>query len=162
MKLRRSFAVTVGDAEEFASFSCCPDDGPAWVREAENYVRVYALGHANWVLAFRDEADELVAVSAFDPRVIEIPLVAPVEHDGWHLQVVAIALPYQGQGLSAFVYSETFAAMREVSQQRELVTANVHSLHTASRRAAARAGLDTLVPIDDDYIRLLGVVPAAS
>jgi hypothetical protein len=41
------------------------------------------------VLAFRAEG-QLVAVSAFYYRVVEVPAVQPVEHDAWHLDVLAV------------------------------------------------------------------------
>jgi RimJ/RimL family protein N-acetyltransferase len=162
LRLHRSFATRVLDTSEFAHFSCCPNPGEPWVREAEDYVRGFVLGHATWVLAFRDEQNELVAVSAFDPRIIEVPLAQPVAHEGWHLQVVAIALQHQAQGLSRMVFEQTFEAMRDIAGHRVLVTANVHRAHTASRRAAARVGLLTLLPLDDDYLILLGQVPPSS
>jgi RimJ/RimL family protein N-acetyltransferase len=159
--LRRSFATRVQDADEFARFACCPSGGPPWIREAEDYVRVSVLSHATWVLAFRDDDDALVAVSAFDPRVISIPLNEPVDHLGWHLQVVAVRLDRQRERLSQEVFARTFAAMREIAPERLLVTAHVHREHRASRTAAERAGLELLVPKDDHYWLLLGeVVPA--
>jgi RimJ/RimL family protein N-acetyltransferase len=161
LALRRSFATRVLDADEFAGFRCCPNPGEPWVQEAENYVRAFVLGHATWVLAFRDEQEELVAVSAFDPRIVEVPLAQPVAHEGWHLQVVAIAVEHQRQGVSRAVFDETFATMRDIAGHRVLVTANVHRDHVASRTAAERVGLLPLVPIDEHYWMLLGKVPPA-
>jgi RimJ/RimL family protein N-acetyltransferase len=114
-----------------------------------------------WVLAFRDDEQRLVAVSAFDPRRIDIPLNAPVEHHGWHLQVVALDREQQGHGLAQVVFAETFAAMREVDPARILVTGNIHKDNSPSFAAAGRAGLTRLVPLDEHYWVVLGEVPKA-
>jgi RimJ/RimL family protein N-acetyltransferase len=129
------------------------------VREAEDYVRCFALRHADFVLAFRDDDGKLVAVSAFDRRDIELPLNAPTTHPGWHLQVVALAVEHQSKGFAADVFAQTFEEMRAIATERIFVTATVHRDHRASLAAAARAGLTQLVQMDEHYWVLLGEVP---
>lgn len=119
------------------------------------------LREAQETLAFRTEQGELVAVSAFDPRVITFPPTEPIEHQGWHLHVVAIALEYQRQGLCGQVLQETFAAMRDIDSSRVFVTANVHNEHRSSIKACATAGLTFWLPKDEHYSILFGEVPPA-
>jgi RimJ/RimL family protein N-acetyltransferase len=159
LKLHRSFATRVLDTDEFATFRCCGEPEEPWVLEAENYIRGFVLGHATWVLSFRDASGELIAVSAFDRRVIEVPLIRPERHEGWHLQVLAVSLQHQGRGLAKQVFEGTFGAMREIASDRVLVTANVHRENAASRVAAERSGLLPLQPLDEHYWVLLGEVP---
>lgn len=140
-------------------FACCGCGNEApWTEEAENYVRGSVLRRSEHCLAFRD-AGELVAVSAFDPSTLGWPLNQPVDHPVWHLNVVAIALAHQSQGLSAEVFESTFEAMRQIDASRDVVTAFVHESHVASLNACARVGLEPLKPIDDDYWLLLGPLP---
>jgi RimJ/RimL family protein N-acetyltransferase len=149
------------DEAEFASFSCWDGvAGTPWVEEVENYVRGWVLRDARHVVAVRSEDDELVAVAAFDERSIAVPLVAPVDHPGWHLLVVAIRLDHQGQGLSREVFDAVFEAMRRVDPERVLYTAYVHRENRASMRACARVGLLPFHPKDEHYHTLLGEVPA--
>lgn len=148
------------DSQEFAEFECSHgESAPAWVREAELYVRHWVIREAQYVLAHRDEAGDLVAVSAFDRTTIGLPLLAPTDRPGWHLQVVAIALRERGRGTSAEVFANTFSAMRQVDASRVFVTANVHREHAASQRACSNAGLTPWIPKDDEYWILLGEVP---
>lgn len=159
MPWERSFATHAADADDFATFRCCDRDTTTpWIAEVEDYVRVSALRHAIHIVAFRDEARGLVAVSAFDPVTIELPRCSPIETPGWKLQVVAICLQHQAQGRSEEVFQQTYDAMREVNPDRALVTARVHREHQASRAAAERAGL-TLLMTGDDYHTVLGEVP---
>lgn len=149
------------DAEEFAAFVCCDrETADPWVIEAENYVRGWVLGHADHVVAHRNEAGVLVAVTAFDHSVIGIPIRNPLDHPGWHLQVVAVSADQQNQGLSSEIVSGTFEAMRSVDRDRVYVTANVHRNNRASLTACDRAGIQLWYQRDDDYLVLLGEVPA--
>lgn len=160
MRLTRSFATREYDEDAFAAFSSWAGrDGEPWIEEADNYVRVSVLRHAAHVLAFRDAARDLVAVSAFDERTIAVPLAAPVDHPGWHLQVVAIRVEDQRKGLSQLIFQETFAAMRELDPERVLVTAHAHKDHFASISACRQAGIEAFYMKDDDYWMLLGEVP---
>jgi RimJ/RimL family protein N-acetyltransferase len=160
MDLQRTFASREADADDFAAFSCWDGNPNApWIEEAENYVRGWVLSNARHVLAFRDGEGHLVAVTACDERVVSVPLVAPADHPGWHLQVLAIELSYQRQGLSRDVLARTLDAMREIDPARALVTAHVHKDHDASLRSCAQAGLTRFFLKDDDYWVLLGEVP---
>jgi hypothetical protein len=154
-----SFA-TEYDTGEFSQFTCCTDaSAPPWVREAEIYVRDWALRRAQHVLAHRNGAGALVAVSAFDRTTIGIPLLSPLDHPGWHLQVVAILDDHQNQRLSREVFDNTFVAMTQLDVDRVFVTANVHRDHAVSLRACANVGLEPWIPLDDHYWILLGEVP---
>jgi hypothetical protein len=155
-----SFARPEDDGDDFARFACW-DGAPstAWVAEVENYIRVWALRHAKYVVAFRNELGELVAVAAFDDRVIGVPLVNPVDHAGWHLLVIAIRLEDQRSGLSREVFDGVFAAMREVDPDRILYTAYVHRANRASFEACKRVDLLPLHLKDEHYWVLLGEVP---
>jgi len=155
--LERSPATLANDAE-FAAFACCGTEDAPWIREAENYVRAWALRRSEHCLAFRD-AGELVAASAFDASVLGgFPLVEPVDRLVWHLNVVAMSAAYQRQGLSSEVFRSTFEVMRDIDPRREDVTANVHREHTASLAACSGVGLEFLMPLDDDYVLLFGPV----
>jgi RimJ/RimL family protein N-acetyltransferase len=127
--------------------------------EAEDFVRGSVLRRVKYTLAFRDEQDALIAVSAFDERQIRVPVIDPVAHQGWHLQVVAIALPYQRLGISQMVFEETFAAMREIDESRIHVTANVHNEHRSSIKACAHVGLEYWIPKNEHFTILIGEVP---
>lgn len=147
------------DADEFSGFVCSDENSEAWVLEAENYVRNWVLRRAERVLAHRDETGHLIAVSAFDSVVIGLPLLSPIDHPGWHLQVIAISTAHQNSRVSGEVYSGTFDAMRQLDSDRVFLTANVHRSHAASLRAAAKVGLEPWYPMDDHYWVLLGEVP---
>jgi hypothetical protein len=129
------------------------------VVEAEDYVRAWVLRRAQYVISHRDDAGALVAISAFDETVIGIPLLSPLDHPGWHLQVVAIAHDHQNQRLSLNVFRNTFQAMRDRDPDRVFVTANVHRNHVVSQHVCARAGLLSWIPLDQHYWVLLGEVP---
>ena len=159
MGWERSFATYAADVDDFAAFECWDGD-PAtpWIAEVEDYVRVSALRHALFNVAFWDEQGKLVAASAFDPQPVRMPLCSPSESPGWKLQALAISLEHQAQGRSTEVFAETFAAMREADARRTLVTASLHREHTRSRKACERAGLTILLPGPEFHI-LLGEVP---
>jgi RimJ/RimL family protein N-acetyltransferase len=161
VSLAWSFATRDRDEDSFARFHCWDGNSDApWVEEVENYVRAWLLREAEHALAFRDDGGDFIAVAGFDPRTIFVPIVEPVAHPGWHLQVVAVRLESQRQGLSQEVFSGTFAAMREVDPGRVLYTATAHRENTASLRAAALAGLLPFRRKDEHYVELLGEVPA--
>jgi RimJ/RimL family protein N-acetyltransferase len=161
MELERSFASRDRDQNDLASFACW-DGNPEspWVEEAENYIRGWALSNAQHVLTFRDEQGLLVAVTAFDERIISVPRVAPIEHNGWHFQVAAVSLEHQGRGLSNQILTATLAAMHELDEQRVLVTAHAHREHHLSLKACERVGLSKYLPLDDHYWILLGEIPS--
>ncbi len=148
------------DDDEFGTFSCWDGDPSApWVAEVENYVRAWALRDAQYVLTFRDDEGTLVAVAAFDKRVISVPIVEPIDHPGWHLLVVAIRLQDQRKGLSRDVFGGIFEAMRAVDSDRVLYTAYVHIANRSSVEACARVELLPFVQKDEHYWILLGEVP---
>lgn len=160
LELQVTTATLANDAD-FAAFSCWDgDDATPWIEEAENYVRGFVLRRAENVLAFRTAENELVAVSAFDERTIHVPIVNPVAHDGWHLQVVAIDCDHQKRQLSRQIFEATFAAMRDRDPSRVYVTARVHKDHSNSAKACDAVGLSLLRPNDEHYLILLGEVPA--
>jgi RimJ/RimL family protein N-acetyltransferase len=157
--LHRCFADANQDRDEFAAFSCWDGDpGAVWAEEAENYVRGWVLGQALHTLAFREEDGALLAVSAFDPRVIAVPLLEPIEQPAWHLQCVAVRLEDQGRGLSEAIFRQTLSAMREMDPDRILVTANVHKRNLASLRACEKAGFSVFRSHGHSYVELLGEV----
>jgi len=153
--------ATDDDADEFAQFVCSQGAAaPPWEREAEAYVRAWVFRHAQYVLAHRNEDGALIGVSAFDETVIGVPLLSPLDHPGWHLQVVAISLDHQNQGHSHEVFDGTFEAMRQRDADRVFLTANVHRQHGVSQHACEKAGLTPWIPLDDEYWILLGELPA--
>ncbi|HEY2053441.1 MAG TPA: GNAT family protein [Solirubrobacterales bacterium] len=152
--------ATLADNSELASFCCCPDGGPAWAKETENYIRAASLRQAEKVLLLHDDDGELVGVSAFDTRMIDVvPVLEPVEVRGWHLHAMAIRLDDQRQGLCGELFVQTFDAMYGQDRTRSLVTANVHEENHPSIKACAKAGLELLRPNGDGYNLLLAVVP---
>jgi hypothetical protein len=157
----RSFATYAADLDDYAAFQCWDGDrAKPWIAEVQDYVRVSALRHALYNVAFWDEEGELVAASAFDPQPVRIPLCSPAERPGWKLQALAICLEHQGQGHSRKVFAGTFAAMRELDARRTLVTASVHRDHRTSQEACERVGLTLLLP-GPEFHTLLGEVPVA-
>jgi hypothetical protein len=158
-----SFATPEVDVDEFAAFRCWDGDkNKPWIEQVENYVRVRVLKAALHTLAFRDGRGELVAVSAFDPTPIEIPVIKPVVHLGWQLQVVAICQRHQRNGRSREVYEQTFAAMRDTNSARTFVTAKIHREHRASLAAANRAGLELLMTGDPFHTMIVDLHDVAS
>lgn len=159
MPLSWSFASREDDEGEFASFLCWDGDpSTPWIAEVQNYVHGWIFRDAKHVLAFRDLRGELVAVAAFDERVISVPIVAPVNHAGWHLLVVAIRLEDQGRGFSREVFDGVFEAMRTVDSERVLYTAYVHQANRSSVEACRRVGLLPFLRKDEQYWILLGEV----
>jgi RimJ/RimL family protein N-acetyltransferase len=150
--------ATDDDAEEFEQFYCTGANAQPWEQETENYVRFWVLRRARYVLCHRDESSALIAVSAFDENLIAMPVISPLDHPGWHLQVVAITVGHQNQGLSQEVFKGTFDAMKHVDPDRVFVTANVHQDHAFSRRACEKVGLSPWIRLDDAYWILLGEV----
>jgi hypothetical protein len=134
----RSFALRGRDDDEFGRFECWDGD-PAtpWIGEAQDHARVWSLTTADHALAFRDDNGVLIAITAFSRGEIEIPLLGGTEQPCWDLQVLAIALDHQRQGLSEEVFLGTFAAMLELDRSRMYVRGRVHKDHHASRRACA-------------------------
>jgi hypothetical protein len=158
--LASSFA-TAADRDELAQFVCW-DGNPyePWVEEAQNFVRAWMLSRTQHCLMTRGEARRLIAVAAFDPRVIGLPLVRPIDHNAWHIQVLAVSLPFQAHGLAASIFDQVFAAMRQLDPDRVLVTANVHRDNHHSLSACSKVGITPLVPVEEAYWLLLGEVPA--
>lgn len=148
------------DDGEFASFRCWDGDRQKpWVEEVENYVRAGLLRQPGmYVLAFREEG-ELVGVSAFYRRTIGLPALDPVDHDAWHLEVVAVRLDRQGESLSRVILEQTLAMMREEDPQRVLVVAVCHRENGAALAACERVGLLPFVQQDEHYWVLVGELP---
>lgn len=162
MALSWSYATPDDDTDEYREFNCWDgDDHFPWVEEVENFIRHWVLRKTPHVLSFRAADGELAAVAAFERRNIYVPLVDPELHAGWHLQVVAVRLEDQSNGLSRDIFTGVFEAMRQHDDERILYTAHVHRENGASIAACAKVGLDLLHPKDDHYWVLLGEVPAA-
>ena len=160
MPLAWQFA-SYADVDDLAAFACWDGD-PAkpWEEEVENHIRGWVLRQHEHVLTFR-HAGELVAVSAFDPRFVGLPLVRPIDQPAWHLQVVAVRTESQGAGLVSEVLAGTFAAMQSVDTSRVLITATAHRENAKSLRVCAKVGLTWFRDIDEHYVELLGEVPDA-
>jgi acetyltransferase (GNAT) family protein len=160
MALERRVAGRADDGE-FAAFGCWNGDpGQPWAAEVENYVRGTLLRQPDTrILAFREEG-ELVAVSAYYKRTIGVPALNPTEHDAWHLEVVAIRLDRQGEGLSHEVIEQTLRAMREEDPGRVLVTAVAHRDNIGAFAACAHFDLLQYVQQDPDYWVLVGELPS--
>jgi hypothetical protein len=156
--LVRAFA-TRADDEEFSRFSCWDGNSALpWVEEVEDDIRGgWIFKRAEHVVAIRDDGD-LVAVSAFFPRDIGLPVVAPVPQLGWHLHALAVRLDLQRSGLSVVALEQTFAAMREIDPNRDLFTVRVHQDNVASTRLCGRYQLAPFPRDDPVYIELLGDV----
>jgi RimJ/RimL family protein N-acetyltransferase len=155
--LARSFATLVNDGE-FAAFECCGDEPTPHSQEVENYVRGWVLSKARYVLAFRDEEGELVAVAGFNRTKETIGGPEPEVVDAWKLEVVAIRSDRQQQGLSREVFAGVWEAMREVNDYFNHVVASVHRDNKPSRQACANVGLHTHIDGGEDYVSLLGVL----
>lgn len=150
------------DADLFDSFACWDGDpDKPWVEEVENYVRIHVLKDCPHTLAFFDEDEQLIAVSAFRPSQVLIPRLVGQSRPSWHLVVAAVSLEHQGRGCSAQVFDESFDTMRGLDGDRLLVTGYVHQDNLASLKACAKAGLDPFEPKGGGYIVVLGEVPAA-
>lgn len=148
------------DAIEFDGFGCWDRDPlTVWAHEVENYIRGRLLWRfENVTLAFREEG-QLIAVSSFYPTTIGLPLVEPIEHPSWQLDVLAVQLHRQRAGLAAEIFRQTFEEMRHEDPERVLVAGFVHRSNGPSFDVCARAGLTPLVPRDDHYWIVLGEVP---
>jgi hypothetical protein len=144
---------TKADAHALFGFSCWAggDDEP-WAQDADDYVRLFALKEANRTLIFRDSDGEVVGVSAFDRR--DIRPSGRVVVLGWHLQVVALTVPWRGKFVacelprcdgvmkaSEYVLRRTYQRMLAIDPRRSLVTARVHEDNMASVRACERVDL---------------------
>lgn len=159
MTLSRSFAGRDDDGD-FAAF-CCWDgsDGKPWLEEVENYIRGALLRQPDmYMLAFREEG-QLVAVSAFYKRTIGLPALDPIDHDAWHLEVMAVRLDRQGQGLSREVLDQTLAVMLEADPERVLIVGVAHRDNTPAFAAGAQIGLIKFVQQDEHYWVLVGELP---
>ena len=159
MDVQRSFAGP-DDRDDLAQFDCW-DGNPEepWADEAQNYVRAWVLSKSAHTIVFKDADGQIVGVSAFSPRLIGLPLVQPVEHPAWHVDVVAVVRRLQGNGFAQQIFAGTFEAMQQCGPDRILATANVHRNNARSLSACAKAGLHALMPLDDHYWILLGEVP---
>jgi RimJ/RimL family protein N-acetyltransferase len=163
MPLSWSYASPNHDRDEYASFTCWDGaDGTPWLEEVQTFIRHWVLTRVPYVVSFRAGNGDLVGVGAFEERNIYVPLVEPVQHEGWHLQVVGIRLEDQGKGLSRSVFRGIFEAMRQLDDGRVIYTAHVHKDNVPSIAACARVGLDLLRPKDTHYWILLGEVPIAA
>lgn len=173
--------LTVRDAEKhrdghvLLAFRCWSGDEEfdPWVREVEEYVRRFALRTADHVLLFETDAGELVGVSAFSRR--EIDLAGRLRVGGWHFDVIALSLRWQRgsvdadiEGLpptmkaSEYLLRATFRRMLDVDPRRVVVVARVHDENRASMKVCARVGLDRTERETDDYWAMLGEVDPAA
>lgn len=125
------------------------------MEEVENHIRGWLLSQSDFTLLFLDQ-DAVVAVSGFSRRQVFLgtDLV-----QGWILDVIAIDLHRQGQGLASDVYAGTFDAMKQADPDRVVVSARIHTQNLASRSAAIRAGIHALRPISAEYWEFLGTTP---
>jgi len=148
---------SLDDDADFGSFRCWDgDNAKPWVEEVENYVRGALLRQPDMhILAFR-EAGELAAVAAFYRRIIGLPILDPVDQQAWHLEVVAIRLDRQGQGLSSAVLQQTLEAMRVMDSDCILITGLVHCDNDGAFTACSRVGIKKLVQRDEHYWLVLG------
>jgi len=159
MVFLRSWAG-LADDDEFALFRCQPSGAasPPWTEEAENYIRARLLRRqGSRVLAFREDG-HLIAVSSFYPSEVGIPVVSPVVHPAWHLEVLAVTHSRQRTGFGLQVLDQTLVAMRETDPTRVLVVARAHVNNRASLALCARRDITPFVR-EGDYWKLLGEVP---
>ena len=156
MALSRSFAGPDDDGY-FAAFRCWDgSDGKPWLEEVENYIRGALLRQPDiYVLAFREEG-QLVAVSAFYKRTIGLPALDPIDHDAWHLEVVAVGFDRQQEGLSREVLEQTLAVMWEADPERVLIVGVAHRDNRAAFAACSQIGLLKFVQRDEHYWVLVG------
>jgi len=143
------------DAKLLAGFWCWSGGEDYWAEEVENHIRGWVLSRSDVTLLFTEQA-ELVAVSAFSRRNVDMrTAVVP----GWLLDVVAVDLHRQGEGLASEVFAGTFEAMKMADPDRVVVSAKVHDQNLVSRSAATRAGITALRPLADGYWEFLGTTP---
>ena len=158
------------DGHLLLGFRCWTgDDDELWVRDVEEYVRMYALRTAYRVLLFCSAGGELAGVTAFNKQDISPSGTRRVP--GWRLEVVALTLRWQRQRVasdiagaasemkaSEYLMRATYRRMLELDARRVLVVARVHDGNVASMVAAARVGLDRTEREDDEYWAMLGEV----
>ena len=150
------------DQDSLARFCCWNSDPEYWrTLEVENHIRGFVLSNSENVVLFEDEG-ELLAVSAFGRTTIGIPLVDPRHQPCWHVDLVAVTLDRQSQGLSREVFAGTFERMRELDPQCFLITGLIHENNLASLNAAQKVGIMPFTPAGDGYWRVLGEVPPAT
>jgi hypothetical protein len=164
------------DGHDLLRFRCWDGDpDEPWIGDVEEYVRVLALKSAFRTLVFRDDGGEVAAVTAFDRREVRPFEAARYLVPGWHLQVVAVSLRYQGSlvendilgcppamKMAEYAHRSTYRYMLEIDPARQFITARVHDENRRSIKAAARVDLERTVREDVDYWRMLGPVnPAA-
>ena len=149
-------SATEDDKGELAGFSCSTESpSEPWAQEAENFIRGWVVNHSEKVLLFRTMDAQIAAVTAFSSRQVEVPILEPQTHAGWHLDVVGVATELQGAGIGRLVIGSTFDEMRSVKPERVLVTATVHKENAAAMRCAASVGLTPLIAKDAHYWVLL-------
>jgi hypothetical protein len=157
MALGCAVATLATDLEACAAFRCWDGDpNTPWVKEVEEYVRVKALHYSQNCRAFREkEGGEVVAFSAFGRREVHIPLLGGTPEPCWHMDVAAVSLDRQRDGLSHEVFESTFATMRELDSGLAFVTAWVHKDNVASVKACAAVDLDYYYMAQSSYACLL-------
>lgn len=144
------------DRNLLARFCCWDGDRTTWwIREVQNHTRAWLMDYSEHIILFTENG-ALIAVSAFSATTIAIPLVDPIDQPAWFLDLVAVSLHRQGNGLSSEVYQRMFSVMRDRDPERILVTGLVHEQNTASLRAARKVGIDPFIPVGDGYLRVLG------
>jgi hypothetical protein len=149
------------------------DEDETWVLEVEEYIRLIALRTAERVLLFEPAEGQVAGVTAFGRQ--EISPSGTRRVPGWRLEVVALALAWQGKSVvaaiagcaprmkaSEYLLRATFRRMRELDRRRRLVVARVHDGNVASMVAAARVGLDRTRRESDEYWEMLGEADPAA
>jgi hypothetical protein len=192
-RLRVRDANRVQDKHALLSFRCTPggvvapdsndderepDSAPhedeLWIREVEEYVRVFALRSASHVLIFESPGGDIAGVSAFDR--VEVALSGRDREPAWRLQVIALSVQWQGKSVDAdiegcsatmkaseYILRSTFRRMLEIDKRRVIVVATVHDENRTSMAACARVGLvRTGREADPNYWAMLGEVDPAA
>lgn len=162
------------DGHDLLSFCCWSGDPhEVWIHEVEEYVRRIALRTTFRTLVFRSRGGELAGVSAFDRA--DVRLAGRRRTAAWRLEVVALALPWQGRWVNAdiegcpspmkaaeFVLRKTYERMLQIDARRVAVVARVHDDNRASMKTCERVGLVRTERESNEYWAMLGEVnPAA-
>jgi ribosomal protein S18 acetylase RimI-like enzyme len=144
------------DDPEFTTFTCWDGDPEKWwAQEAQNSIRNWIL--RPWLVGLPEatafkwcDDGELVGVAAIGTRVLTYPQVAPRDHVVGHIDLLAVSLPHQREGVSRVVLGELIDLFREDGLVLAGVTADVHQDNTAALAAAAEFGITKYLPKDDD------------
>jgi ribosomal protein S18 acetylase RimI-like enzyme len=153
----RRFSAGPDDDAQFAAFTCWDGDlAKPWAHEAQNYIRAAVLRQPDTHVLKWCDGTNLVAVVSFGTRIIGLPLLDPVDHTVWHLDVMGVARDRQQQGHAPSALQETLHAMRAEDPARAIVTADVHRLNSPAIRTLRSVGITELIQKDADYWIFLG------